>query len=65
MEFFESIKFNKSGTVINTIITLVINKEVVVLTLYLLLTFFNNIKILNVMRLHFPDKIKLKGEENY
>jgi hypothetical protein len=67
MEFFDSIKSSGSGTVINTADIPVItnnNKKVVISTLYLPLT-FNNTKMLNVTGLHLPDKMKLKGEENY
>jgi hypothetical protein len=65
MEFFKSVEFSGSGIVTGTAITLVVSKEVVVSTLYLLPTFFNNTKMLNVTGLHLPDGMKLKGKENY
>ena len=65
MEFFESVEFSGSGTVTGTAVTPVVSKEVVVSTLYLLPTFFNNTKMSNITGLHLPDGMKLKGEENY
>ena len=65
MEFFESVEFSGSGTVTGTAVTPIISKEVVISIPYLLPTFFNNTKMLNVTGLHLPDGIKLKSEENY
>jgi hypothetical protein len=67
MEFFDLVESSGSDTVTNTANIPVItnnNKKVVISTLYLPLT-FNNTKMLNVTGLHLPDRIKLKGEENY
>jgi hypothetical protein len=67
MKFFESVKSSGSGTVTNTInIPININNgKKVVIQLYLLSTFLNNTKMSNVTGLYLPDRIKLKGKENY
>ena len=66
MEFFESIESSGSGTVTGTADTPINtnNGKEVIIQPYSPPKF--NIKMsTNVTGLHLPDRIKLKGEENY
>ena len=65
MEFFELVKFSESNTITGMAIIPVISKKVIISILYLFPIFFNNTNILNITGLYLPDRIKLKGKENY
>ena len=65
MEFFELVKFSESNTITSMAIIPVISKKVIISILYLFPIFFNNTNILNITGLYLPDRIKLKGKENY